>query len=90
MGKCTSRRLFRYGGFCPFPRNILRNPDFYSVSEKVAAALIVRGECGAETIADYNNKTDGIYSLQHISLDLVSLRIITIQHRIGKINAYCL
>ena len=32
-------------------------PDYYSLSEKLGAALIVTGECGAETIADYSSRT---------------------------------
>ena len=40
-------------------------PDFYSLSEKVAAALILTGECWVEAIADNNRKT-----MQDIPLDI--------------------
>ena len=48
-------------------------PDFYSLSEKVVAALILTGECWVEAIADNNRKT-----MQDIPLDLVPQTIIRI------------
>ena len=36
-------------------------PHCYSLSEKVVAALIVTGECGAETANSSNNNKDAIY-----------------------------
>ena len=32
------------------------NPHYYSLPEKLMAALFATGECGAETIADNNNQ----------------------------------
>ena len=64
----------------------------YQLSEKLGAALIVKGECGAETIADYNSKTmeyiplnvfPSTYSPQHIPLDLV------VNSKEDKINKLC-
>ena len=40
-------------------------PDFYSVSEKVVAALVVTGKRGAETISYKNSKT-----MQYVPLNI--------------------
>ena len=36
-------------------------PHCYSLSEKLVTALIVTGECGAETANSSNNNKDAIY-----------------------------
>ena len=43
--------------FVPFRGVYYITRNYYSLSVKLVAALIVSGECGAETLADNNNKT---------------------------------
>ena len=50
---------------CSFRRIYHITHDFNQLCKKLIAALIVTGECGAETIADDNSKT-----MEHIPLNV--------------------
>ena len=60
------------GFLCSFWGNILYNPHYISLSETLATALIVTGECGAETIAVNNIQTKEYICMSpaHIPLNM--------------------